>query len=59
MSDYVARQVKIFTMSLLLASSTLAHVNGDGSSSSAGIAHSTKFALSSALAYWGSEFQKS
>ena len=40
-------------------SSTLAQVNGDGSSSSAGIAHSTKFARSSALAYWGSESQKS
>ena len=40
-------------------SSTLAQVNCDGSSSSAGIAHSTKFAQSSALAYWGSEFQKS
>lgn len=49
---------KVLTM-LSSVSLTLAQVNGDGSSSSAGIAHSTKFARSSALSYRGSEFQKS
>jgi hypothetical protein len=55
----VAQRGEALTMLSLSVSSMLAQVNGDGSSSLAGIAHSTKSARFSALAYCRSESQKS